>query len=505
MSPKGLKVLFVCAEAAPFATVGGLAQVAYFLPRALKKLGIDVALFMPRYGTISEEKYHIEPLLDGLMVPTDVKDGPSELECNVKVRYGGRWEPTVYFLENHEFYEMRGNVYGYKDDPARFALLSRGLLEFVKAVDYRPQIIHANDWHTGYVANYLRRKYEKESEFRAISTVFTIHNLKNQGIFDFRYASPMDFDDGKSLPAPFPSEALRKQNALKRGIIYSDLVNTVSESYVREIMTSEYGEGLHDLIKELRDKFFGILNGLDYTDFNPSTDHVIKKGFSTKTVAARVENKINLQKEFGLEANPSVPLLSYVGRLAEQKGMELMKEVLPSLLKEFPVQVVVLGTGESRYRDFFANLEKEYPGRVGCHLLANFTLPRKIFAGSDILILPSRFEPAGIVVMEGMRYGAVPVVRRTGGLSDIVNEYNPQDNSGNGFSFHSFTPLSFFGAVVRALEVYKNKKSWHQLVSRVIREDFSWDKAAVRYADLYERAIEFRRDRQNSIIKPTLI
>lgn len=499
MTTQPIKILFVCAEVAPYASIGGLAQVAYFLPKALKKLGAEVSIFMPRYGTIDEKKYHIKPYLTGLKVPTGETAGITELICNVKVREGNKREPTIYFLENMEYYEKRANVYGYSDDHVRFALLSRGALEFVKASGMHPTVIHCNDWHTGLLANYLHDSYQNHPVLKSVSTVFTIHNLRNQGVFDFRFASPMDFDDGKSAVAPLFTPQFRKQNALKRGIIYSDLVNTVSDTYSREIMTPEYGEGLSELLKELRTKLFGVLNGLDYADFDPKTDRFIKKNYSWKTLSDREINKKDLQRSFNLKVDPTIPILAYCGRLDDQKGLDLLVEVLPTLLLEYHVQFIVIGTGNPKYREFFTNLEKQFPGLVGTHLMSDFVLPRRVFAGADLLLLPSKFEPGGIVVIEGMRYGTVPVVRSTGGLADIVTDFDPEHNTGNGFTFHNYNKLSLFGAVIRAIQVYRNDKLWDHLTRRVMKEDVSWEKAAKQYMDLYERAIEFRLDRQNPL------
>jgi starch synthase len=495
-----MKIFFVCAEVAPFAAVGGLSQFMYFLPKAFMKLGAEVSIFMPKYGTIDEEKYHIKPYLKAIKISTDEAEGVRELVCNVKIREGGKREPTVYFLENMEYFEKRANVYGYNDDHVRFALLSRGALEFIKASAVRPNIIHCNDWHTGYLSNLLRTTYADDPVFRSVSTVYTIHNLANQGLYDFRFASPLNYDDGKSHLAGFFSTHFTKQNAMKRGIIYADLVNTVSETYAREIMTPEYGEGLQDLIREVQTKVFGVLNGIDYTDFDPATDNIIKKNFSWKNILVRKENKTELQKLFNLKPDPSVPILAISGRLTKQKGLDLLIEILPTLLAEFDVQFVTLGNGELIYREFFQKLEADYPGRVGTYLMSNWELPRKIFSGADMLLLPSRFEPGGIVVIEGMRYGAVPVVRHTGGLADIVTEYDPEQGTGNGFMFKNYSSLSLYGAIVRSLQIYKNKKAWDGIVSRAMREDFSWDAAAKKYMNLYDRATEFRKDRLSPIV-----
>ena len=286
---------------------------------------------------------------------------------------------------------------------------------------------------------------------------------------------------------------------MKRGIIYSDLVNTVSDTYSREIMTPQYGEGLSELLKEVRTKVFGVLNGLDYTDFDPSADKYIKAPFSWRTLDQRAANKADLQKSFHLTVDPRVPLLAYCGRLDDQKGLDLLVDTLPTVLEEYNVQFVVIGTGQQKYREFFAKLETQFPKQVGTHLMGDFILPRRVFAGCDMLLLPSKFEPGGIVVIEGMRYGAVPIVRSTGGLADIVIDFDPESNSGNGFSFDNYNRLSFFGAIVRAIQVYRNNRLWTELIRRAMREDVSWEKAARQYLDLYARAVEFRRDRQNPV------
>ena len=494
INTKPLSIFFIAAEVAPFATVGGLSQVLYFLPKALKRLGHEVTIFMPKYGTIDEKKYRIKPFLTNLKVPTGETSSKRELICNVKVRLGNTSEPTVYFLENMEYYEKRANVYNYSDDSTRFALLSRGAIEFLRLGKVKPDVVHANDWHTGYLINYLRTEYKDDPALKAIATLFTIHNLALQGVYDFNYSSPSEMDDGRGVLVSFFSERFKRQNALKRGILYADIVNTVSERYAREIMTPAYGHGLDPLLKELRAKIYGVLNGLDYEDFDPATDTLIRKNFTVKTLRDRVQNKIDLQKEFNLPIDSSVPILAMVGRLSEQKGIELVMKVIPYILKEQEIQFIVLGEGENKYREFFGNLEKENPRQVATHLLANWQLPRKIFAGVDMLLMPSKFEPGGIVVIEAMRYGAVPIVRATGGLADTVSDFNIGTNTGTGFAFREYSELSLFGVLTRALEIYQATPLWQGIVKRALKADFSWNASAIKYLDLYKRAIDYRRE-----------
>lgn len=492
-----MKVLFVSAEVAPFSSVGGLSQVSRLLPKALFKQGVDIRIFTPRYAIIDSQHFPTKTILEGLSVPTDEPEQstfPKELICNVKMLAKPKNnEPLVYFLENMEYYEKRANVYGYSDDHIRFGLLSRAALEFIKKEEFVPDLIHCNDWHTGYLIDFLRHQYQDNAAFQKMATLLSVHNLF-QGIFDFDHASEMDFDDGKSPLTSFFSEEFMKQNALKRGIIYSDIINTVSQTYSREILTEEYGGRLSKLFKELRDKLYGVLNGLDYREFDPRTDKIIKKNFSLSNLAARAEDKADLQKEFNLEINPDIPILAISGRLESQKGLDLLMETMEFILTEFSVQFIALGQSDDKYRDYFLSLEKKFPNRVGTHLMKNFSLPRKIFAGADILLIPSRYEPGGIVALEAMRYGCVPLIRETGGLADSVVDLDPKKKIGTGFAFQNFSPMSFLCTVVRTLETYKNKPLWGQIVRRAMKQDFSWEQTAKKYLDLYERAINIRKE-----------
>jgi starch synthase len=500
-----LKVFFVSAEVAPISFVGGLSQVSYFLPRALAKMGVDVRIITPHYGNFKEDLIPLTSVIDSFQVPTgesEESEHPSSIECAIKMVANQKPdEPTIYILENLEYYQHRANVYEYGDDHIRFGLLSRAALEFLKQGIFNPDLVHTNDWHTANLIDLLRTEYADDAQLRTIAAMLTIHNTY-QGNFDYQHAAESDADDGTGTLAPLFQERFKKQNALKRGIIHADLVNTVSRTYAQELMSEEHGAGLDRLFREMRGKMYGVINGLDYDDFNPKTDKLVRHNYDIEELSVRSKNKAELQRLFGLEQRPDVPLLAISGRIDVMKGVELVMKILDRLLTELDIQLVVLGSpsgaNRSEYRRFFTEIEKAYPGRVGTHLQPDFTLPRQIFAGADMLLMPSKFEPGGIVAVEAMRYGCVPIVRATGGLADTVEDFHPQTGTGCGFSFKRYSEMSLLIAVVRAVEVYKNTEMWQRVVRSAMEQDFSWDKTAHKYIDLYERAIEFRK----TAIKP---
>ena len=501
-----MNILFVSAEVAPFVSVGGLSQVMHFLPQSLKKLGHDVRIFTPKYGTMDEtspkKKWKLSTEFAQLILPVeDTPDTGQTLICNVLSYKDKKNKIPYYFLENREYYELRANVYGYKDDHIRFALLSKGCLEWLlqskikreknglKEQDsWWPDIIHCNDWHTGYLIDFARRTPRYESVFKKTSFVFTVHNFSLQGNYDFRYGAKEDYDDGKPKLAPILSPRLQPQNPLKRGLLYADAINTVSPTHAVEVMTPEYAAGLSEELEIVRGKLTGILNGLDTDKFNSKTDKIIKKQFDANSfILAREENKKDLQNLFGLPIDTKRPLLSFSGRLVEQKGIDLILKVLPHLFEERPdAQVVILGSGNERYRLELTVLKKKFPDQVGLHLRPDFILPRKIFGGSDMMLIPSLFEPGGIIALEAMRYGCVPIVRRTGGLNDIITDFNPNSRSGNGFSFKSVDPWALFGAITEALTIYKIPLLWKELIKNCMKSDFSWDYAASEYEGWYK-------------------
>lgn len=493
---KKRKILFVSTEIDPFAKVGGLGSVMHSLSKALNALGHDARVMIPRYLDIgSMEHIHME--YEKLLVPTDDEDG-TELVCNVKKYIGGteKGKPTtVYFLENMEYYEQRANVYGYADDPIRWALLSRGVLEFLKVSDWAPDVIICTDWQTGFLPNYLRTIYQEDKRLSAISTVFSIHNLGYQGTFSHKYIQESEYDDGHSPIPAFNDPRLMQINGLRRGIMYSDIINTVSSTYSREIMDEEYGEGMDAILREKKSVVFGILNGIDYGMWNPLRDPMIEQTYSVDTLEKRMDNKLAIQRFFNIKEDKEAFLLAIVSRLTPQKGFDLMMDgVLESLLRELNMQLVVVGEGEEKYMNFFQELHEASPEHVGIQLHFDHELPRKMFAGADAVLIPSLFEPSGLTQMEAMHYGAVPIVRKTGGLADTVIDYYPGNPKSTGFVFEKFDSSSLLIAIVRAYENFQNKAIWRKLQKAAMRRDFSWEYSAREYDKLIRASITMHSD-----------
>lgn len=504
-----MNILFLSAETAPFVSVGGLSQVMYFLPKALIKQGHDVRLFTPLHGATKplykkNFKDQVE-LTQDINVPVQHDQGSAAnkdeiIPCRVHSYKRKRGEPFMYFLENEEYYGLRTNVFGYADDHIRFALFSKACLEWLSlgsknGKKWKPDIIHCHDWHSAYFIELARKHPKYQAVLKNIPIVFTVHNFKYQGNTDFQYAEEGKKDTIHKALVSLKNPELQFQNSLMRGLYYADAVNTVSPTHAREILTPEYSEGLNDILSEIRGKLSGILNGLDISEFNPRTDPNIKNNFSTMFFKqARIENKKDLQKEFGLPVCSDCFVFAYAGRLSSQKGLNLILEVMPNLLLEKPeAQLVVLGGGDDQYRKMFDTLKEQFPNQVGLHLRPNFTLPRKIFAGADMQLIPSMFEPGGIVALEAMRYGAIPLVRATGGLADIVNHFDPETEKGNGFSFLQKNKWSLYSVIIEAMTLYKQPDKWNMLIKNAMSCNFSWDHVAKEYEKWYTRSIEKRK------------
>ena len=483
---KSLKILLVSAEAVPFAKVGGLADVAGSLPKALRRLGHDARLALPKYGQINEARFELAKVFESLPVPAGSdRELASIFESVV--------EGMPAYLVGNDKYFGREEVYGYDDDGERFVFFCRATLEMLKELDWQPDVIHCNDWHTGIIPNWLKTIYRDDPFFASVATAFTIHNLAYQGIFGPQLLEFAALADYGLIPYPKYDDLSRLVVLMARGILFADVVNTVSEKYAQEILTPEYGERLHPILAQRQDRLFGILNGLDYEVWNPATDRDIAVNYDVASLDRRVENKLALQQEAELSLAPDVLLIGIISRLADQKGFDILAEAIEQMM-DLDLQFVLLGTGDERYHNTFANVAGKYQGQAAVFLKFDGALARRIYAGSDAFLMPSRFEPCGLGQLISMRYGSVPIVRSTGGLADTVEDYDSATGRGNGFAFSDYSEEALFTAVERALETYRRKDTWRTLMERGMRADFSWGASARKYVELYQKALEFKQD-----------
>jgi len=480
------KILFVASEAAPFVKAGGLGEVMYSLPKAMRVLGHDARVMAPKYATIDAEKYPLNLEYDGLNLAPDTDDPHGLLKSNV-LRYESKENGiTNYFLENMEYYEKRANVYGYGDDTTRWILLSRGALEFIKISAWKPDIIIAADWQTGFIPNLMKTVYKNDPDISKITAIFSIHNLKYQGNFDPSLVKEMDSDDGQGLLPDYFDPRIKYMNGMRRGIKHADIIVTVSPTYAKEIMTEQFGEGLDKLLCERKERLFGILNGLDTESFDPETDDMLASVFSHDRLTNRIDNKIALQKQFGLPVDKDKFVVGMVTRITGQKGFDILEQSLGLLMENLDFQFFIVGEGEAKYRKIIDDLKIKYPDRVGTHFNFDSALPRLIFGGADTVLIPSKYEPSGLVQMEAMRYGCIPIVREVGGLVDTVEDFDPKNNKGTGFMFEKYDPMSLTIAFVRAFEIFRQKKEWERLMKRAMAKDFSWERSAKEYIKLFK-------------------
>lgn len=480
-----MKILFTASECVPFCKTGGLADVVGSLAPALAEQGHDVRVILPKYAMIPQE-------YEQKMVHTvdfEVSLGWRRQYCGIEqLERGG---VTYYFLDNR-YYFGRNYIYGVGgDEHERFAFFCRGVLNALPLIPFTPDVIHAHDWQTGMIPALLRVQYGGLPRYDSIRTVFTIHNLQYQGIFGVK-----EVQDMLGLPNEvFTDDKLEyfgNVNFLKAGVVYADEVTTVSPSYAEEIQTSYYGERLDGLLRARRNHLSGILNGLDVREFDPSTDKRIPATFTADDLKGKKENKRALQEELGLQVRDDVPVVAMIGRLNSQKGLDLVDYVIADIMAE-DVQLVCLGLGESRYVNLFSWAEQNYPGRVAARFVMDNNLAHRIYAGADIFLMPSAFEPCGLSQMIALRYGTVPVVRETGGLRDTVLSYNEFTNEGNGFSFFNYNAHDMLNVLKRALHHYHEKKDvWMLLQHRGMTADYSWFNSSAHYLALYKKLMPMR-------------
>jgi starch synthase len=477
--PTSLKILFVAAECAPFYKVGGLADVVGSLPQALRALGHDVRVIIPRYRPIDAKKYGVKRVERFIDVPAGAQSRTTEvLESN----FSG--VPT-YFVWDERFFG-RDTVSGQPDEVMAYLFFSRAVIEFLRASEWTPDVLHAHDWHTGAAVMYLALRGQRDAKLKSIASVLTIHSLFYQGLSGdalFRFA-------GYSATLPhIPGEKPGTANWLARGLTYADTVNTVSPTYAKQILTREFGEGLHELLLARREPVAGILNGLDQIEWNPQTDPLLAERFAAASLKKRAANKRTVQTMLGLKRKPRTLLIGMVSRLYDQKGCDILLAAADRLMKR-DVQLAILGSGEEKYHAALHALVEKYPGRVGVDHSFNEPLARQIYGGCDVFLMPSNFEPCGLGQLIAMRYGAVPVVRATGGLVDTVSDAGRSPQRGTGFVFKPYTAAALLGAIDRALKAYADPDRWSAIQSRGMAADFSWQASAQQYVDLYHSAIE---------------
>ena len=479
------RILYVTSECAGFAATGGLAEVAGSLPKAIKASTktIDIKVVMPLYKKI------IENYKDKLKFVGEGKMSVAWRDLYVGVFTIKKDGVDYYFVDN-KYYFNRDNLYGHYDDGERFAFFSKSIFKVMEIIDYFPDIIHTNDWQSALVNIYLDILYKKQGIFTDIKSIFTIHNIEYQGIFDQPFLEDV-IGIGKNYRSILEYNGLI--NLMKGAIVCSDLVTTVSPRYAREIATATYAHGLESIIRLNLNKIIGIINGIDYESYNPLTDKDIYDNYDVNTFEQKVNNKIELQKDLGLEVNPNIPLVAVISRLASHKGVDILLDVLPGLL-DFNCQFVVVGTGEYQYQRALESFAKQ---RANCKAIITFnsSLARKVYAASDLFLMPSKSEPCGLSQMIASRYGAVPLVRETGGLFDTIIDYT---QGGNGFTFKEYNGSDFYQKIKEAITLYQNDKDGYvDLQKKAMSTDFSWEFSSKKYIELYKQLLK-KETKKNS-------
>ena len=474
-----MKILFAASECVPFIKTGGLADVVGALTPVLKAQGADVRVILPLYAAIPQE--YVNQMK--LECEFEVELCWRRQYCGIKsLEYQG---VTFYFVDN-QYYFGRSYIYGLGgDEYERFGFFDRAVIDALVHLDFKPDVVHCHDWQTGMIPALLKIQYAQYPFYQDMKTVYTIHNLQYQGVFPIK-AVQDTLGLGDSLFTSDKLECYGCANYMKAGLVYADELTTVSPSYADEIQTAFYGERLDGLLRARKDQLVGILNGIDVNDYDPAKDPQIYANYDPYHLGGKEICKQELQKELGLEVNPTVPLVGIISRLSNQKGFDLIECVIRELMAT-GIQLVVLGMGEAKYTNLFSWAESEYPGRLATRFAMNHQLAHRIYAGSDMFLMPSQFEPCGLSQMIAMRYGSVPIARETGGLRDTVLSYNKFTDEGNGFTFFNYNAHDMLHTVRRAVHYYNNNRDvWYRLIVRGMTGDYSWYSSAGKYMALYE-------------------
>ena len=482
VSKPELSVLFAAFEATPFMKTGGLGDVAGALPRYLNDIGVDTRLIMPLFSSIKEDYRKDMIKIAEFYVPFSWRNQYLGL---YKLNFGNT---IIYFLDN-EYYFKRDKAYGYFDDGERIAFFSKALLESIEYMDFDPDILHLNDWHTALSAVYLREMYQGIDKFRKIKTIFTIHNLKFQGKFDPNMIKdPLDLDRYDNAKRQLlQNDAV---NFMLGALNYADYITTVSPTYAEEVKDAFFGEGLEQIFSRRASTFKGIVNGIDYDVYNPKTDKNLFVNYDIETFTDKKKNKKDLQKELGLEEDEDVCVVGLVGRLTDQKGMDLLCPIFEELINSVNMQFILLGEGDKKYEDSFRYFENKYKGKVSSSICFSEARSRRIYAASDLFLVPSVFEPCGLSQLIAMRYLSLPIVRKTGGLKDTVEPYNKYTKEGTGFAFQNINAHELLFTIKDAVNLYyDDQETFKILINNASKKDFSWKRSAEEYKKLYKELL----------------
>jgi len=480
-----MKILFVSPEVVPFAKTGGLADVAGALPKAIKELGHDIRIILPKYLMVDEKKFKLK----STGISFDLKVGSSTDKAEIFEASIPGTDVIVYFVScdkyfaRKELYTEKGQ--DYPDNAERYIFFSKAVLEFLKLKEWQPDVIHLNDWQTSMIAAYI--KTQKDPFYARTCTVYSIHNMAYNGAF------PKEKFEATGLAWTFFEDGRMSEwdqfVLAKVGFSFADVVSTVSETYSKEIQTQEFGYGLEHAAKARSKDMYGILNGVDYSLWDPSKDKHIVRRYSQATISLKDPNKAELQKKYNLPVSESIPLLGIVTRLCDQKGIDLLCEIVDDIAN-FGAQIVVLGTGEPKYHDMLTNSKKKAPDKVGLKLGFDAALAQLIYAGCDMFLMPSKYEPCGLGQLISFKYGTIPIVRKTGGLADTVQDINVESGDGNGFVFEQYSSYAFLESVKKAIEAYKHKPLLNAVKRRIMGYDYSWQSSAKKYISLYMKALD---------------
>ncbi len=489
-----LKIVVVASECVPFAKTGGLGDVVGSLPRFLKEAGHNIIVVIPLYSFIDRNKYKVNISIDKI----NVRMGDEQIDFSVhETKMNGN--VPVYFIDYEPFFG-RPNIYhddnfnDYQDNPKRFSFLSKAALQLCIDMNFSPDIVHANDWHTSILPAYLKRIYKNDPVYANTATVLTIHNLAYQGRYDKYFYNYAGLGEEDFTPDKF--ECFNAVNFLKGGIHFADAVNTVSKGYATETRTPSGGYGLDHFLNLKGDNYSGILNGADYEEWDPGKDKLIPVNYTYFNINGKSECKRVLQEEYGLQQNAKSPVIGIISRLVDQKGFYMLSECIEDILKNMDVQFVILGSGDKQLENFFSDLQQRFTGKAGTFIGYNNRLAHLIESGSDFFLMPSLYEPCGLNQIYSLKYGTLPIVRATGGLNDTVENYNQNIGEGTGFKFWEPRSKAIYNTISWALDTYNNRKPHLQnLIKRAMEQNFSWEKSAAEYVVLYRRAIANKKSK----------